>query len=711
MPEESAALSPAAALLEAGGSHEALLRAMLRSTVPGFADWCVIDYYTVDGELVEIHSGYPDPEREQLILEIRRRYRSERGENGDVLAALRTGESLLYPDMSQIASVRLEPEQARLLSELGLRSSIVVPIHDEGRPLAVLSFLSTHRSYDDRELNSAQELAARCRPVLLAMRERSETRRSLALLDGLYATIPVGLGVLDVDLRFRRVNEHLAGLSDRPAAMASRTPDEVLGELGARLSDLARSVLADGQARTGIALAATVPSDPARTRYWLAACGPASVEGSVVGVSLTVQDTTVSRRSEARAVFLARAGEILDSSLDFRQTLERVARLAVPDIADWCSISMFNDRGQMYRLAIAHSDPAKDALAQELVAHGELLRPDAPAGAASAARSARSQLIEEFSDELLERSLADPRAREIIRSLRLGSSISVPLIARGRTLGALSLISEIPHGFGPEDLRLAEDLARRAAVQIDNARLYTERTRIARTLQAALRPPPLPRIPGVEVAARYRPVGELNDVGGDFYDLYPRSSGDWLLVIGDVTGKGADAAAVTAMVRYTLRAAAMHGGSPSELLAELNRAMLAQAANYCTIALVTVRPTGDGRVDAQVCLAGHPAPILLRPGGAAAEVGRRGTMLGYVRQPMLTDTSLALLAGDILVLYTDGLTEARPPGWTSDEVMERLSHCPSGDLAEMLTSLETAAVDATGEPPRDDIALLALRPT
>ena len=707
--DRDAPVGRASDLLEAGLSRERALRGALRRCVPDFADWCVVDYYGADGELAAVHSGYPDPAKEGLILEIRRRYRAERGENGDVLAALESGVPLLYPHMDQIASVRLSPAEAQLLGELGLKSSVVVPMHSRGAPLGVVSFVSMSRRYDETDLAAAQEFAAGCARVLIRMREEDAVGRSLALLDALFGAAPVGLGFVDPALRFQRVNGQLAKLDGvRVEDHLGRTPAEVLGDVGELLAEHCRRVLDLGAPEAEIELAAATATDPGVTRDWLVSCAPVTLDHRVLGVSCVVQEITARKRAAGRSAFLARAGEILDSSLDYRQTLQRVARLAVPDVADWCSISMLNERGQMYRLAVAHFDPARDRLAQDLIER-EALPDDAPAGAAAVMQTGTTQVIEAFSDDLLVDSLKDERSHEIVRTLGLGSSVSVPLVARGRMLGAISLLREAAFGFDPEDVRLAEELARRAAVSIDNARLYTEHSRIAHTLQAGLLPRSLPTIPGLELAARYRPTGELNEVGGDFYDVYLRRAGEWLVVIGDVTGKGAKAAATTALIRYTLRAAALRPGSAGELLGELNRAMLAQDATFCTIALVSIRPTAWGAAELSLCVAGHPSPLLLQVDGGSRAIGTHGTMLGYVEHPELTETRVELEPGDILLLYTDGLTEAAPPGWTDAELRDRLRACTRDDLAVLLAELEAAAVATAAGHPRDDIALLALR--
>jgi len=692
--------------VETGYRHA--LRAAVMRPVPEFADWCTLDHYALDGSLETVHSGYPDVLQEALILEIRRRYRAERGENGDVLAALRSGESVLFPDMSLIASVRLSPEERALLNTLELRSSIVVPIHHEGRPLGVVSFVSKTREYRESDRPIAAEYAAHCGEILMARRERVSDVESIELLDKLYQAAPIGLGFVDGDFRFQRVNQQLAAINGVSVEEhIGRTVVEVLGELGEELMPIFEKVIQE-ETSFNFQPEGETQADPGVTHHWESTYAPVYLEGQVVGASIVVRDITVRRRFEARSAFLARAAEILDSSLDFRQTLQSVARLAAGPIADWCSISMLDSRGEMYRLSLAHRDPEKDKLGQALIQRGALPL-DAPAGAATAMRTATISHVQDFTDELLERSLDQPSA-EIVRRLGIRSSISVPLVARGRMLGAISLVSERPDAFTQEDVQLVEELARRAAVVIDNARLHTELTRVANTLQAGLLPRSLPHIPGLELEARYRPAGELNRVGGDFYDVYLRSATEWLVVIGDVTGKGADAAATTALVRYTLRAAAQHPGSPGDLLRELNTAMVSQGANYCTAAVLSIQVGSGGAVPVTVCLAGHHPPLLLRADAAIERIGAPGTLLGWTEDPSFSEHRLDLQAEETLLLFTDGLTDASaPPSWSDERLYGVVRDAPRENLELMLAAIERAAVsDAVGRP-RDDIAMLGIR--
>jgi serine phosphatase RsbU (regulator of sigma subunit) len=290
----------------------------------------------------------------------------------------------------------------------------------------------------------------------------------------------------------------------------------------------------------------------------------------------------------------------------------------------------------------------------------------------------------------------------------------IPMIARGRSLGAMTFAtSESERRFDEDDLELGRQIAARAALAVDNARLYDERSSIARRLQESLLPPSLPQIDGLELAARFRAAGEGNEVGGDFYDVFELGPGSWCAVIGDVSGKGADAAAVTGQARYTLRAAALHETNPSRLLSELNEALLRQGTgdHFCTVVAVRI-DLEDGLPARMVaCSGGHPLPMLVRADGSASAVGRPGTLLGVVADPDLVDVELELHADDALVLYTDGVTEARAPErvYGVAELAELLEAVEQRDAAGLARAVESAALSARDREPRDDIAILVLR--
>jgi serine phosphatase RsbU (regulator of sigma subunit) len=286
------------------------------------------------------------------------------------------------------------------------------------------------------------------------------------------------------------------------------------------------------------------------------------------------------------------------------------------------------------------------------------------------------------------------------------------MTTRGRTIGALTFVSgSSGRRFDEQDVELAHELARRCATAIDNARLYTERSYIARTLQESLLPIELPDIPGMEAAARFRPTGEGNEVGGDFYDMFETGDRGWAVVMGDVCGKGPDAAAVTALARYTLRAAAMRERLPSRSLAVLNEALLRQRDDrrFCTVAYAYIEKLDRGaRVG--VASGGHPLPLLLRAEGTVEEVGAPGTLLGVVPDPDLEDRAVMLEPGDALIFYTDGVIESRGDSHMDDRrLAELITTCAGAGADAIAAKVEEAAVLSQGGNPRDDIAVLVLR--
>jgi serine phosphatase RsbU (regulator of sigma subunit) len=235
---------------------------------------------------------------------------------------------------------------------------------------------------------------------------------------------------------------------------------------------------------------------------------------------------------------------------------------------------------------------------------------------------------------------------------------------------------------------------------------------IARTLQDSLLPPVLPEIPGIDAAALFRPAGEGTEVGGDFYDLFASGGRGWTVVVGDVCGKGPEAAAVTALARYTLRAAAMNERVPSRNLRILNEALLQQRADrrFCTVAYAYLEPH-DGRARLGFSSGGHPLPLLLRTDGAVEQLGAHGTLLGVVEQPDLIDRSATLHAGDAIVFYTDGVTE--PPGayetLGEERLREVVASCAGMGADAIAATIEAEALRAQAGSPRDDIAVVVLR--
>jgi serine phosphatase RsbU (regulator of sigma subunit) len=363
------------------------------------------------------------------------------------------------------------------------------------------------------------------------------------------------------------------------------------------------------------------------------------------------------------------------------------------------------------RVALEHADPEMLARSRELNDRYPI-EPDDPTGTSRVIRTGRSELYAEISPELIRANTRDEEHLLAVQALQPRSAMSAPMLSRGRTLGVLSLVTgRSGRRFDSRDLELAEELARRCATALDNARLYHERAYIARTLQESLLPAELPDLPGIEVAARFRPTGEGNEMGGDFYDLFATGDRGWAVVVGDVCGKGPDAAAVTALARYTLRAAAMRDRLPSRVLQVLNEALLRQRADrrFCTVAYAYLESL-NGHARVGFASGGHPLPLLLRRDGVVETVGAPGTLLGVVSDPTFVDRSLELGRGDTLLFFTDGVIEDRGHGaLEEDRLALLLGECAGAGADAIASRVEDEAIRAQGGNPRDDIAVLVLR--
>jgi sigma-B regulation protein RsbU (phosphoserine phosphatase) len=235
---------------------------------------------------------------------------------------------------------------------------------------------------------------------------------------------------------------------------------------------------------------------------------------------------------------------------------------------------------------------------------------------------------------------------------------------------------------------------------------------LAQTLQESLIPPTLPPIPGLQVAGRYRPAGRGDEVGGDFYDVFEVAGDDWAVVVGDVCGKGADAAVVTGIARHTVRSAALRSRQPKTALAAVNGALLRQGAlRFCSLVHARVRRDPAGRVRLTVSSGGHPLPLLVSAAGRAGPVGLPGTILGIVDRPTLHDATVELHPGDVLAFFTDGITEGRADGefFGDERLLRSLVARRHEDAATIAEGIGDEVVAFQHGLPRDDIALVVLR--
>jgi PAS domain-containing protein len=374
-------------------------------------------------------------------------------------------------------------------------------------------------------------------------------------------------------------------------------------------------------------------------------------DGSVDRVVNVIEDVSEVKRAERAQALLGDAMRVLSESADHEPALQRVAELVADRMADWCAIDLRTGRAAR-RVGLA------------------------PAGA--------------------------PRPEPP------GDELAVPLVAGGEPLGTLSLVrADEVRRFTPADRAVAEQLGERAAAAVLGGRLARERAEIARELQHGLLPPGLPEIPGLEVAALYRPAGELNEVGGDFYDAFPTPAG-WMVVIGDVAGQGARAAALTGMARFTLRSVGQLTGDPVQAAEQLNRTLRDQPElSLCTAVCLLLRE-GPGGLEALTVSMGHPLPALLRD-GAATGLGRPGTLAGAFDDSDWTASRTALVPGDAIVLYTDGVfdTVGRDGRLGEEQLLALLGASPPG-AAAVVAHVDAVLHDFQAGPQADDTALVAL---
>ncbi|MDQ3145785.1 MAG: SpoIIE family protein phosphatase [Actinomycetota bacterium] len=436
-----------------------------------------------------------------------------------------------------------------------------------------------------------------------------------------------------------------------------------------------------------------------------------------------VRASAAAAAADRRVAFLADASSALASSLDWESTLGQVAALSVPDLADWSAVVVV-ESGAARAVSVAHADPDQVPAIQHLIGR---FRPDqgTRAGLGAAIASGQSVLMTEVGEEVLDALADDDEHRRLIDGIGVTSLLLVPVRPQGSTVGALVLGTGSGRRLGPADRALAEELATRAGQAVVNARLFRERSHIAKTLQDSLLPQATSIIPGVEIASRFVAGGEGVDVGGDFYDSFRFGTSsdeepEWAVVIGDVRGKGVEAASLTAAARHTLRSIALLESSPARMLDHLNEVLLLHVPNdgrdeeprFCTAVVAKLRPREGGML---VCLAvgGHPLPFVLRADGSTSQVGISGRLLGMVQTIDAADDEVWLGPGDALVLYTDGVTERHTGSRFFDEqalasVLSRCVGFTATTLAERIETASLAFVDV-GDERRDDLALLVVR--
>ncbi|WP_324606244.1 SpoIIE family protein phosphatase [Streptomyces globisporus] len=548
-------------------------------------------------------------------------------------------------------------------------------------------------------------------------------RENLAAMESLFTQSPIGLALLGPDLRFLRVNDALARMNGVSAArhVGRRLTEVVPGVNAAGLESLMRQAMESGTAVVDARRVGRTPADPDRDHIWSCSYAPLvdRTESRPLGLIASLVDITESQeahieveRARHRFALLAEAGARIGTTLDLKQTAEEAVDFLVPQLADSADVQMLESvlepddpadstRGVLRRLAARFPDPSAptallapgqtfqiplDSVYEQVVVHGRptnLYTSDIPA------------------------LFTDPRTEALRTYLatRIGSARLVPLVARGQVLGAVTVTRlKTREPFDAQDRVLIDEVVARAALNIDNARLYTTQREAALTLQRSLTNNELPAVTGLELTGRYLPASS-HDVGGDWFDVIALPGGRTGLVIGDVMGHGIHAAAVMGQLRTAVRTLARHDIAPARMLSSLDAVVADLGEDEMATCVYAVHdPATGGWVIAR---AGHPPPAVATPDGTITFLdGPPGTPLGTGALDFGTE-EVVLPGGGLLVLYTDGLIEARHRDL--DQGMRQLAEA----LRPLDRPLDTLCDDVLGRllagPAQDDVAMLLAR--
>jgi serine phosphatase RsbU (regulator of sigma subunit)/PAS domain-containing protein len=533
-------------------------------------------------------------------------------------------------------------------------------------------------------------------------------------LEAIFSTVEVAIMVRNAHGELVYANQAAAELLRLPDVDAVRTATsqelmgrfEVYAEDGGpvSLADLPGSRVLSGEMDPAPMLVRNIVKATGEERWLLnSARAIRPAEGRPLMAVNLIEDLTTTKRAELAQRLLAQAARHGTEPGDVEAMLQSIAEAAVPGFADWAGVDLLDGKA-VRTVAVAHLDPDKVRLGWRLRTEWPVDL-DAPGGIGEVIRTGRPQLVEQVPDGMLEQAALDDEHLTVLRSIGLNSTMIVPLLAGSQVLGALSYVSSTARRFAHRDLELACDLGRQVGIAIKNMQLNEERARIAQTLQASLLPESIPQIPGWRVSGVYRAAGAQNIVGGDFYDFVPFDGG-WAVIIGDVVGKGAPAAALTALIRHTTATMIESTGDPAAALALVNRRLCErdrESLDPCTVAVVAV--TDD---EASICSAGHPLP-LLRRGDEITPVGQTSPLLGVYDEAEYVTSRVSVLPGDRFLLYTDGVTDA--PGSTDRFGEVRLVEAFRA-LDPRVTQIAETILDAvdrflvTAQP--DDIAVISI---
>jgi len=560
--------------------------------------------------------------------------------------------------------------------------------------------------------------------------DRAERR----LLHAAFQQAPVALFLLEQDGTIRRANTGAATLLGVPSGYATGKPLTNFVDLasraavqtqlaavgrtgGPRRSDC-RMLASDGPLDvTMTATAINMPGDPpllvvtaAPGSQPAAAQGPAKPAGGRTARKTAADDAWVGSMTQRMDMITTVTRLLLDNStFSEAVTVQRCARLLAAEIADWVIVDL--ERGGQLRRQFATGAPgSRQRQADQLARAARSVDPEPDSVPGQVHLAGKSVLLAHADDA--QALGAGPDATPLLMLLGGASLICVPISDGTVGYGVMTFVRQADSPrFTVADLGLAEELGQHLAVAIRVDRMFRHRSEVAETLQASLLPSRLPPVPGLEFAAAYIGATQSQEISGDFYDVFKSPDG-WAIAIGDVCGKGQEAAAMTAAARHAIRALAHVNDSPVDVLAAANDVLLAgdYGERFVTVKLAFLRQSGR-RVEVRLSSAGHPGPAVVRADGRVELLEGDGLPLGLFPDSRPSHTDLELAAGDLLFFYTDGVTEARNAAqeFFEDHLADALAADPGRSAAETVRAVQDLVTAFSRGELRDDVTILAVK--
>ncbi|WP_445148504.1 SpoIIE family protein phosphatase [Baekduia sp. Peel2402] len=725
-------LARVADLLEAPLDSDEMLQRLSGLFVPELGDVVVVDLLQDGGTLREAVTAAVDGEIADDLRRLREEHPISADSNHPVAIALRTGEPHVLQDLpTEVHTYADSAEHVDHVVGFDYQAVLSVPLIGRRASFGAISFVrrAGRDPFTPDEITLGRIIGARASLALDNVRLISELRGTEGRLEAIVENLGEAVAAIAPDGTLRFANAaaaEFAGYASADALVADGGGAALLARW--RAFDEAGAPVRPEDYLVVRALAGERPEpriqhvverDTGRDRWLMTRAAPVFDEDGAVDFVVWVgEDMTLVKRQEMRERLLSNASKLLGSSLDVDATIDKAAWAVVPELADYARVDLLDERGALVQMAVAHRDFEK----AELLREWRRDFPPSPSddrGPAEVLRSGRPIVWASVSEDDVTRYAQAPRHAELMRLIDTRSLVIVPMIVGDELIGTMQLATTGESGrmLSASDLEVAEELAERAAIAVEHARLHAARTHVATTLQRSLLPPRLPVIPGLAIAARFRAAGTASEVGGDFYDLF-EGRDRWMVLMGDVTGKGPGAAAITSLARYTMRTVAQYEDDPTIMLERLNATLGSdpERRQICTAVCVEVRPRGEDGGDGarlRIVCAGHPSPLLVHgDGSGVTAVGRPGTLLGAFPEGRWIVTDVELAPGDSLVLYTDGVTDTRGADgqrFGSDRLEETLRAIGPGPAEDIAGGID-AALRAFGEQ-RDDVAVLVLNGT